>query len=329
MIFGVPTGSQRLHVDIDLSDIGMLSQRPRDMVYKGYNINQFESPNKFKQDTNLNSLAQIISQDLGLYVYPYWGDTSETDDNIAVTRADINVDYKFEPTCVFMGSIITDTGSNAIGKNCTSTEKIGKMSELIAGEGSIEMIRKNIDGKVEEFQVKGNRVIDGDGVWCYQIPMNLDYIMTDEFGNIVPSDNPEKGIPTRTRVRFRISVDDAPDDNTARKRCRYLVPNNPRLDEELYPNTFSGESSVSGDDWASGVDKEQCKKKINDIKAPSNSGVNIVRKDTEKIEEPLEVQVEKMKEEIKELNQKIKEKDEINEQLRKEIDRLKDLLSKK
>ena len=235
MIFGVPTGSQRLHVDVDLSDIGMLSQRPRDMVYKGYNINQFESPNKFRQDKNLNSLAQILTQDIGVYVYPYWGDTSDDTDNIAVTRADIQLDYKFEPTCVFMGSIITDTGSNAIGKNCTSTEKVGKMSELIAGEGSIEMIRKTYDGKVEEFQVKGNRVIDGDGVWCYQIPMNLDYIMTDEFGNIAPSDNPEKGIPTRTRVRFRISLDDAPDDNTARKRCRYLVPNNPRLDEEHFP----------------------------------------------------------------------------------------------
>lgn len=235
MIFGVPTGSQRLHVDVDLSDIGMLSQRPRDMIYKGYDINLFESPNKFRQDTNLNSLAQILTQDVGIYVYPYWGDTSDGADNIAVTRADIQLDYKFEPTCVFMGSIITDTGSNAIGKNCTSTEKLGKMSELIAGEGSIEMIRKTYDGKVEEFQVKGNRVIDGDGVWCYQIPMNLDYIMTDEFGNIAPSDNPEKGIPTRTRVRFRISLDDAPDDNTARKRCRYLVPNNPRLDEERFP----------------------------------------------------------------------------------------------
>ena len=235
MIFGVPTGSQRLHVDVDLSDIGMLSQRPRDMIYKGYDINLFESPNKFRQDNNLNSLAQILTQDIGVYVYPYWGDTSENADNIAVTRADIQLDYKFEPTCVFMGSIITDTGSNAIGKNCTSTESVGKMSELIAGEGSIEMIRKTYDGKVEEFQVKGNRVIDGDGVWCYQIPMNLDYIMTDEFGNIAPSDNPEKGIPTRTRVRFRISLDDAPDDNTARKRCKYLVPNNPRLDEDLFP----------------------------------------------------------------------------------------------
>lgn len=238
MIFGVPTGNQRLHVDVDLSDIGMLSQRPRDMVYKGYNLNLFESPNKFKRDTNLNSLAQIKTQDIGIYVYPYWGDTSEGVDNIAVTRADIQIDYKFEPTCVFMGSIITDTGSNAIGKNCTSTENVGKMSDLIAGEGSIEMIRKTYDGKIEEFQVRGNRVIDGDGVWCYQIPMNLDYIMTDEFGNIVPSDNPQRGIPTRARVRFRISLDDAPSDNTARKRCRYLVPNNPRLDKDSYPEFY-------------------------------------------------------------------------------------------
>ena len=29
-------------------------------------------------------------------------------------------------------------------------------------------------------------------VVCYQIPMNLDYIGTDEFGNIVPTDDPKK-----------------------------------------------------------------------------------------------------------------------------------------
>ena len=48
MLFGVPTGDQQLHVDVDLSDIGVLSQRPRDMMYKGYNESLFESPNKFK-----------------------------------------------------------------------------------------------------------------------------------------------------------------------------------------------------------------------------------------------------------------------------------------
>ena len=235
MLYGIPTGNQTLHMDVDLSDIGVLSQRPTDMVFKGYNINQFESPTKFKSDTNLNSLAQIKSQDVGVFVYPFWGDSTDNPDNIAVTRCDIQVDYKFEPTCVFIGSIITDTGSNAIGKNCAGTDNVGKMSDLVAGEGSIEMIRKTLDNKVEEFQIKGNRVIDGDGVWCYQIPMNLDYVMTDEFGNMVPTDNPDKGIPTRTRVRFRISLDDAPSDNTARKRCKYLVPNNPRLDAERFP----------------------------------------------------------------------------------------------
>jgi len=49
MIFGVPVGQQVLHVDVDLSDIGLLSQTPRDMVYKGYPIDMFESPVKFKK----------------------------------------------------------------------------------------------------------------------------------------------------------------------------------------------------------------------------------------------------------------------------------------
>lgn len=235
MIYGVPTGSQTIHVDLDMSDIGVLSQRPRDMVYKGYNINQFESPNKFKTSTNLNSLSQLYSQDKGVFVYSYWGNSNNGTDHIAITRCDINIEYKFEPTCIFIGSIVTDKGSNAIGKNCTGTDNVGKMSDLISGEGSIEMIRKTIDGKVEECPIKGNRLIDGDGVWCYQIPMNLDYVMTDEYGNIVPTDDPSKGIPTRTRVRFRISLDESPMDATARKRCRFLVPNNPRMDETDFP----------------------------------------------------------------------------------------------
>lgn len=235
MIYGVPTGSQTIHVDLDMSDIGVLSQRPRDMVYKGYNINQFESPNKFKTSTNLNSLSQLYSQDKGVFVYSYWGNSNNGTNHIAITRCDINIEYKFEPTCIFIGSIVTDKGSNAIGKNCTGTDNVGKMSDLISGEGSIEMIRKTIDGKVEECPIKGNRLIDGDGVWCYQIPMNLDYVMTDEYGNIVPTDDPSKGIPTRTRVRFRISLEESPMDATARKRCRFLVPNNPRMDETDFP----------------------------------------------------------------------------------------------
>lgn len=247
MLFGVPTGQQTVHVDIDLSDIGVLSQRPRDMMYQGFNINQFESPNKFKKSTDINSLAQIKSQDKGVNVFPYWGDTTMDDGaTIGITRCDIQIQYDFNPTCIFIGSIITDKASNAIGKNCVGSPNVGNMSELGTGEGSIEMIRKTFDGKIEEFQIKGNRLIDGDGVWCYQIPMNLDYVMTDEFGNTVPTDDPNKGLPTRARVRFRISLDEAPDDRPARKRARYLVPNNPRIGPE-YPE-FSKKVKTMGNE---------------------------------------------------------------------------------
>lgn len=239
MLYGVPVGEQEIHVDVDLSDIGTLSQRPRDMIAKGYNINMFESPNKFRKSTNLDSLSQIYTQNRGLNVYPYWGNTNSTNEDsggiVALTRCDIQIDYKIEPTAIFMGSIVTDKGSNSIGKNCTGTEKVGTMSELIAGEGKIEMIRIRPDGKVEEYPISGNRLIDGNGTWCYQIPMNLDYVTTDEFGNLVATDNPTKGIPTRARVRFRITMDENPEDTTGHKRCSYLVPNNPRFDEERYP----------------------------------------------------------------------------------------------
>ena len=234
MLFGIPTGTQQVHVDIDLSDCGILSQRPHDMIGKGYNLNMFESPNQFKKSKDIDSLAQVITQNRSVYIYPYWGDITEGQDKFSLTRCDIEVDYKFESFAIFMGSIMTDKPGNAIGKNCTANANLGNMSDLTTGEGSIEMIRKTIDGKVEEFQIDGNRLIDGDGVWCYPIPMNLDYVKTDEFGTMVPTDNPNKGIATRARVRFRISLDDELGDTTAMKRAKFLVPNNPRIGDEAF-----------------------------------------------------------------------------------------------
>lgn len=231
MIYGVPVGVNELHVDIDLSDIGMLSQTPRDMIYKGYNINQFESPTMFKKSENLASLPQIYTQNKSVYIYPFWGDTTDSNTDASVTRCDVKIDYKFEPTCVFIGSVITDSGSNGISKRCIPSANAGKMSELRAGEGMMEMIRKTPTGKVEYYSVQGNMLIDGDGVWCYQIPMNLDYVKTDEFGNMVPSDDPENGIPTRARVRFRASLTEMGDDGTGFKRGRFLIPNNPELSD--------------------------------------------------------------------------------------------------
>lgn len=240
MIFGVPTGNQTLHVDIDLSDIGILSQRPRDMIYKGYSKTQFENSSMFKKSNELDGLAQIITENQSIYVYPFWGDDSETD--IAITRQDINVQYEFTPTCVFMGSLITDERSNGISKRCIPSERMGKMDNLTTGKGSIEMIRKTQDGRIEEFVVQGNQLIDGNGVWCYQIPMNLDYVRTDEYGNIVPTDDPTKGIPTRAQVRFRFSLTEFENEAGYSHISKILVPNNP----DFYSNEKKEDAIEAG-----------------------------------------------------------------------------------
>lgn len=234
MIFGVPSGSQTLHVDVDLSDIGILSQRPRDFEAKGYDIGMFDNPNQFKKSTDIDSLPQIFSQDKSVYIYPFWGNNS--DSNVAITRCDIKLQYTFEPTCVFLGSIFTDDSTNAIGNNCIPEDNNGDASQLITKGGKIETIRKTITGEIEELVIQGNELIDGNGVWCYQIPMNLDYISTDEYGNIVPSKGIKEGIATRARVRFRFTLNEEGDNATGRHCARYLVPNNPELiDENIEP----------------------------------------------------------------------------------------------
>ena len=229
MIFGVPSGNQQIHVDIDLSDIGRLSQKPRDFEYKGYNMSMFDSPNQFKESANLESLAQIFSQNKSVFVYPFWGDANLGNGIAAITRCDVQIQYKFEPTCVFMGAIYSDNEGNSINHKCAANVDNGMNDQLVTGEGTIEMIRKTTDGLVEEFSIQGNQLIDSNGVWCYQIPMNLDYIGTDEYGNVVPTDNPNKGIPTRTQVRFRFSKSETGDEGHSRHTAKYLVPMNPTL----------------------------------------------------------------------------------------------------
>lgn len=226
MLFGIPTGNQTLHMDLDLSDIGFLSQKPIDMKFKGYNNTMFENPKQFKIDTNIDNLVQVVSQSSPVYIKPFWGE--EDGEEIGITRHDIDINYKFEPTCIFMGSMVSEANGIGFSKKCIPSRDMGKMGKLTTGHGTIEMIRKKIDGTVEEYPIMGNNLIDENGIWCYQIPMNLDYVITDEYGNLVPTDNPEKGLPTRTRVRFRLSKSDYESDFGDNHLAKVLIPNNPQ-----------------------------------------------------------------------------------------------------
>lgn len=251
MLSNIPVGKQRIHIDADLSDIGpFLSQRPYNMIENlGFEKNKFESTRQFKTSKDLDSLAQIITQNKTVYVYPYWGDSTERNSEMKITRTDLSLNYEFKTGAIFIGSVITDKQSNSIRENCTPTENAGKMSEMVTGPGRIEMIRKTVDNKVEQFRIKGDNLINDNGVWCYTIPMNLDYVSTDEFGNIVPTDNPNKGIPTRARVRFRITLNDMGSDNDSHKRCSYLVPNNPKWDDVNFLKENNADYSFGSNTW--------------------------------------------------------------------------------
>lgn len=251
MLSNIPVGKQRIHIDADLSDIGpFLSQKPYNMIENlGFEKNKFESTRQFKTSKDLDSLAQVITQNKSVYVYPYWGDSTENSSEMKITRTDLSLNYEFKTGAVFIGSVITDKQSNAIRENCTATENAGKMSDMVTGPGRIEMIRKTIDNKIEQYRIKGDTLINDNGVWCYMIPMNLDYVRTDEFGNIIPTDDPNKGVPTRARVRFRITLNQMESDEDAHKRCSYLVPNNPKYDDVNFLKENDADYSFGSDTW--------------------------------------------------------------------------------
>jgi hypothetical protein len=110
---------------------------------------------------------------------------------------------------------------------------MGEFCQQVTGNGTIEILRKTFEGDTEEFYVEGGQVIDENGVWAFQVPMNLDYMYTSEDGTMIPSNDPNKGVPTRTRVRFRIGMNETGDNGRLRTRAKYLVPNNPQSDAQI------------------------------------------------------------------------------------------------
>lgn len=231
MIFGVPLGNYNVHVDADISDIGIASQRPYDMISKGASVSRFDSTTKFSSGTNLDKLMQVKSLDAGVNVQPFWGDIESYE--IGITRLDLDLNYDITPAAIFMGGIYGDKDKHSVNKRCRPRKALGVLDEQMTNQGTIRMIRKTFDNQTEEFNVDGGEVIDEFGSWAYQIPMNLDYMVTDENGNLILSQDPNKGVPTRARVRFNIGMSNDGGLGRLRTRARFLVPNNPSAASEM------------------------------------------------------------------------------------------------
>jgi hypothetical protein len=223
MFFGVPVGTQTIFIDIDVSDIGFLSVRPFEMMAQGKPEEEFEDRFTFKSNNNIDKLPQIISTTQNIEVLPFWCDDLENGNELGITRFDYSViEYELIPTALFMGSIFSDDEKDSLNKTCRPRKKMGRLNELITGEGKLEAITRTREGDIVKYKDIPDDAIDENGNWAIQVPMNLRKLVTDEFGSLVPSPDGVKGVSSEADFRFRVTMDKTDGDKKQRTRAKFL-----------------------------------------------------------------------------------------------------------
>jgi hypothetical protein len=243
MMIGLPLGNQELFMQVDLSDIGEFSLTPQDLVRLGIATEDQIDGTNFKFSTNYDELPQIVTIRKIVNVAPFFGQPEVC--NYSIGRADFDITsekgIRITPAAVFMGSLISTTEKNKVGfrssilnpdGKCKVKFKAGNMCDIVTGPGSISAIRQTVfldDNRRPILEVapleNGGDIIDGDGTWVTDIPMNMDYVYTDENGDRKISLNPEIGIPTKSKCRFKIKWQQSPQLSLEDRRGYFLVPN--------------------------------------------------------------------------------------------------------
>lgn len=115
MIFGVPIGTQVVHMSCDITDIGEYSMNPASMVINlGYPESQFTNQNtRIKPTNDLGDLPNIETQEIAVDVVPFWGDTENFE--IGITRQDFRIRAVLTNTFTIFGSAFTDASSTMRG----------------------------------------------------------------------------------------------------------------------------------------------------------------------------------------------------------------------
>ena len=234
MIFGVPVGSQTLVMNLDLSDIGQFSLDPQDLVRMGMASEDEFNGNRFNASPNFETLPQIVVINKTIEVVPFWGEKDVC--RIGISRADFDItaesNITIKPTAVFMGSMFSTTDETSLKQNCKVKQSTGNLCKMITGPGEILAITQTIFNDSNGLPIlelaklpNGGKLIDGDGTWLFDLPMNYDYVTTNEFGEQIISNDPTIGVPTKGKYRFKIKWNQPKTLSDDVKRAYWLVPN--------------------------------------------------------------------------------------------------------
>jgi len=267
MIVGVPLGNQKLVMDLDLSNMGEFSLRPSDLIRMGRGVPSQFNGQLFKDSENIDSLPQILNEVKDIDVSSFWGQDDICD--VGITRVDFDLSdqgIEITPHSVFMGSLFSSNEDDYIKATCRPKKDTGNLCDTVAGPGEILAIRQTIqedengDPVLEQYQLEdGGNVINDNGAWLIDLPMNMNYVTTNEFGERVTSPDPSVGIPTQAKYRFKIKWQNEAGLQTQIMRANYLIPN---IKEHWNGNPISGipfdlnKSYSFSLDWSDYYDKD-------------------------------------------------------------------------
>ena len=241
MIFGVPIGTQTVHMSVDITDIGKYSMSPASMIKSlGYSENLFINQTIIKPSNDLNDLPHIETQEVGVDIIPFWGDT--TNFEIGITRQDFKIRSVIANTFTLFASVFTDGNNSMWGDEYyTSGHYIGELYRAITpAEYTVSIATKRV-GKITEKiyyypaditdeeidnpdpdianPVDSMRLLDKseysiykkDGVFVAIINCNRNKVSTDEFGNEFSVSNEYSG-GVYTKFRGFLTLEISPDD---------------------------------------------------------------------------------------------------------------------
>lgn len=293
MIFGVPTGQHDIIMDFDVFDTNSFEVTANDLVEQvslnnsidqilallnanantneditttnrvpGFNYlgnNNYEVEVK----TNLDEMPNIFHQVKKITVSPFWGDGDICD--VGITRCDFKINFKYTPTAVFFGSLLSTGQEHYIDylynvnnfypetSDNLYPEIYGRDSDLGYEHGTIYPLQKmevvvyRLDDNLTPGSRKRLGVYTGslyNGIFRITLPMYMDYYVLNESGDLIPTNDTNLGIPTKGYYCFEIYDTD---DNFTNRR----IPTTDGFSNKIIPgiripSTTTGDAFLGG-----------------------------------------------------------------------------------
>jgi|GEM_PF-819509 len=124
MIFGVPIGTQTVHLSVDITDIGKYSMSPASMINAGYSPNLFtKNASAVKPAIDLTDLPNIETQEITANIIPFWGDT--TNFEIGITQLNFRIKAILSSSFTIFGTTMTMGLYDIFGNPNASTTNSG------------------------------------------------------------------------------------------------------------------------------------------------------------------------------------------------------------